>query len=219
VACTGAYAEAWQYATFWCKAQLLIGAHEGAGPADVALEDTQVNFVNAGAVQDVGQILYNLTQNTQGEIVGVTQRTLTATGVTWDHNDEYRSAFLTAAERADINHRLEVVAGDIHAVLMAVNACDCDLSAGGAAYLAALNILMARLFYDCPCSPDLSDSDRDLYSSIVENRLNAIRIGDVDICSGATGSAWPSVGFAQKSWTEFSSAGIIANDILKSWTG
>lgn len=218
MACLEAYAEAWEYASFWCKAQLLVGAHEGAGPADVVLQNTTVNFLNAGAVANTGQILYNITQGTSGEIIGATANSLTATGVTWNAGDQFRSAFLSATERATIENQLRLVAGDISMVLSSVDACDCDYSAEGAAYLAAINIILARLFYDCPCSPTLSDEERLMYSELANNRLNDIRTGMVDPCGG-TGSAWPLMGYAQQAWTEFAAADIIVRDILRNRTG
>lgn len=213
MACSGRYAEAWEYAAFWCKAQLLIGAHEGAGPGDAALEDTTVNFINAGAQANSGQILYNTTQSTNGPITAVTETTMTATGVTWDNGDAYQSAFLTTAERARIEHYLNITAGDIYAALGSVGACDCSFSSWGANFLAELNIILARLFYDCPCAPDLSDAEKRLYSELVESRLSLILSGEIDVCSGETGSNYPVFGSAERSWTEFSAAEIIVKDI------
>lgn len=211
--CSGRYAEAWQYAAFWCKAQLLTGVHGGAGPADAALRDTTVNFINAGAVAGTGQILYNVTANTSGPITAVTANTLTATGVTWAANAAYRSAFLTTAERSTLEHYLNITAGDIYAALASVGACSCTFSAWGASYLAQINIILARVFYDCPCSPDLSDAEKQLYSQLANDRLALIRSGEIDVCQNATGSKYPAIGWAEQGLTEFSQAEIIVKDI------
>jgi hypothetical protein len=216
MSCSGRYAEAWQYASFWCQSQLLVGAHMGAGPADVALSDTTVNFLNAGAQGGKGQVLYNTTQNTSGPITAATETTLTATGVTWNASDAYRSAFLSTSEMSRINHYLDITAGDIHAALGSVGACDCTFSSWGANYLAEINIILARVFWDCPCAPDLSNDEKRLYSELANARLQAIRDGEVDVCQGATGSKYPVIGWAEQGLTEFSQAEIIAKDIERS---
>ena len=213
--CSGRYAEAWQYASFWCKSSLLVGAHDGAGPADAALQDTTVNFRNAGAVENTGQMLENTTQGTSGLITAVTETTLTATGVTWANGDIYRSAFLNTAERAIVEHYLNITVGDIHAALGSVAACDCTFSSWGANYLAELNIILARVFYDCPCAPSLSDREKELYSRLAESRLTDIRNGTIDVCEGATGALFPATHWAEQSLTDFASAEIILNDYLK----
>ena len=215
MSCSGRYAEAWQFANMYCIASLLTGTHGGAGPADVALIDTTVNFINAGADPGVGQRLYNVTQDTFGPITVATIDTLTATGVTWNALDVYRVVFLSTEERSTIEGYLDIAAGSIYGSLMAVNACDCTLGEGGAAFLAYINIVLARVFYDCPCSPTLSDSDKALLSQIANDALTGIRNGEIDVCDGQTGTLWPTIGFAQHGWTEFSSAAIIYKDILK----
>ena len=216
--CEGRYADAWQYASFWCKSQLLVGAHDAAGAGSPYLQDLTVNFINAGAEAGIGQILYNTTQGTNGPITAVTENTLTATGVTWDNGDAYRSAFLSTSQRSQIEHYLDITAGDIYAVLAAVNACDCTFSSWGLRYLAEINIISARVFYDCPCAPDLSDSDKRLYSDLVTGRLNAIRTMEVDVCDGATGSEFPATSWAEQSFTDFAAADIVINDILRNRT-
>lgn len=98
MACSGRFAQSWQYAAMWCKASMLSGVHGGAGPADAALQDSTVDFLAAGAVAGTGQILYNTTQGTSGPITAVTINTLTATGVTWNAGDVYRVVFLDTEE-------------------------------------------------------------------------------------------------------------------------
>ena len=213
--CSGRYAEAWQYAAFWCMSSILRGVHGGAGPADAALSDAAVNFINAGAVQGVGQVVYNVTQVTQGFTVGVTAHTLTVSGVTWNAGDEYLATFLSASERVQIEHNLNIVAGDIHAALAAVGACDCSLSSWGANYLAEINIILARLMYDCPCQSRLSDRQRELMGAQVDKRLENIIDGTLDVCAGATGSKFPVIGWASIGWTEQTQREIAVKDALK----
>ena len=89
VPCQTRYASAWEYVTFWCRESILTGASEG-GPAVATLTDSDAQFKSEGIVPNVGMILYNVTQNTAGEVTAVTETTLTATGVTWNVNDIYR---------------------------------------------------------------------------------------------------------------------------------
>ena len=213
--CTGRYAEAYQYATMFCASSLLVGVHDGAGPADAALQDTTVDFHAAGAVAGTGQELFNTTQGTNGLITATTIDTLTATGVTWANGDAYRCAFLTTAERSTIELYLDMAAGSIYASLMAAGACDCAYSDGGAEFLAYINVILARVTYECPCENNTTDAEKAIYSENALNALAAIRSSEIDVCEGETGSLYPTIGFAQHGWTEFSSAAIILNDILR----
>jgi len=214
--CTGRYAEAWQFASFFCIKSLLVGYDDSgtAFPATNAfLTVSTQNFLIYGARANVGQIIYNLTRGTNGLITGVTETTITATGVTWSNGDEYRVVFINAAERAHIEHWLSITAGDIHAALAAVGACDCTMSAWGANFLAEINIILARIFYDCPCSPELTDADKKRLTDLVEGRLAQIRSGEVDVCSGATGSLFPAIGFAEQAATEFALGRILGKEL------
>lgn len=220
MSCSGRYGEAWQFASFWCMKSLMEGVDYGGivppAPANAFLTaDAYTDFLLAGARANVGQILYNTTQNLSGVITGATETTLTATGVTWYDGDAYRVVFINAAERAQIEHWLNITAGDIHAALAAANACTCTLSSWGANFLAEINIILARIFYDCPCSPSLSDADKQRYQDLVTNRLTQIRNGELDVCQGATGSGYPSIGWAEQGWTEFSRAEIILHRIQR----
>ena len=220
MACNQRYAEAWQFAGFWCIAQLVSGV-DGGGAVPPALPlsyltDTSVNFLSMGARANVGMVLYNLTSGTSGLITGVTDNTLTATGVTWYDGDSYRVVLINAAVRGQIEHWLDVVAGEIYAALGSVDACNCTLSSWGSTLLAQLNIIAARMFYDCPCAPSLSSEDKARYSDFINTRLQSIRTGEIDVCDGATGSAFPAGGWAEMSLTEWNAARIILNDESRS---
>ena len=214
--CTQRFAEAWQFAGFWCVAQLLSGIDQGGvvPPAlpSAFLTDNTVQFLTLGARAGVGMVLYNLTQGTHGLVTGATQNTLTATGVSWYNGDQYRIALINAAERGVIEHWLDVTAGEIYAALGSVGACDCTLSVWGAQFLLQLNIISARMYYDCPCSPTLTGADKARLMAMITTRLQSIREGDVDVCAGATGSKFPAIGWAELSLTEWNAARIIIND-------
>lgn len=213
--CDGRYAEAWQYASFWCRNTLIVGTHKGAGPADATLQDTEVDFINLGAEGGVGQVVYNVTQNTNGKVATAAVNELTVTGVTWAAADTYRSAFLSVVERSQVEHNLNITAGDIHAALGAVGACNCTFSAWGANFLAEINIMLARIFYDCPCNSSLSEEERALYSELVNDRLNKIIAMEIDPCQGATGKNYPLIGWAEVATTEQAAEIILKNDLMR----
>lgn len=210
--CTGAFAPAWAYAAFWCVGSLLSAQHTGAGPADAALSDPQQNFLTAGAMANVGMILYNLTQGTSGPVTAVTANSLTATGVTWNAADDYRIVLIDARQRAAIEHYLDITAADIHAALAASGACDCVLAPWAEQYLSKLNIIEAGIFHDCPCGdPKLSEEKAARYQEWITEQLAQLRDGRLEVCDGATGAEFPAFGAAEMGLTEFSSAKIIVN--------
>ena len=120
--CTTRYAEAWDYGAFFCLGNLFTGFHEGVGPADAALSVAQGNFIQNGFRPNIGQILYNLTQSTNGPITNVTDTTLTATGVTWANGDQYRASTMDGAELLTAEHYLDITAVDITIALQSVGA-------------------------------------------------------------------------------------------------
>ena len=216
MACTGRYAEAWQFAGFWCLDQLITGAHDGAGPGDAALQDNDARFLTKGVQANVGMVLYNLTDSTNGPVTAVTETTITATGVTWDNGDLYRITLIDGIQIANIEHWLDVAASDIHAALASVGACDCTLASWATGFLQKLVIIDTILWYNCPCgNPHISDSMKQAYINWMSTQLQNIVSGAIDVCDGATGSNWPSMGFAQQGFDPFSKAMIVYNDILR----
>jgi hypothetical protein len=210
--CSGAYALGWQYAAFFCVGSLLKGEHGGAGPADAALSDAGVNFLNAGVKPNVGMVLYNLTAGTDGPVTAATEHTLTATGVTWDPLDVYRIVMITAAQRSTIEHYLDVTAGDIHAARAASGGCECTLASWAHEHLEKLNIIEAGIFHECPCGdPKITDEQRRLYQEFITDQLAQIRDGRIELCEGATGSEFPAIGIAEQTVTEFNQALITMN--------
>ena len=212
MACTGRFAEFWEYASFWCLSALLKGSHDGANGA-AALTDNSVDFVNFGIRANVGMTLYNLTQNTSGPVTAVTAHTLTATGVLWNTNDLFRIATVTQEEQSQIENYLDITAADVHAALAASGACDCTLASWATKLLAKLNIVEAGVFHQCPCGkPNLTEAERAAYLQWVNGQMDLLRTGKLEVCSGETGSEFPAVGWAEQSVTEFAAAKIIQND-------
>jgi len=214
--CTSRWAEAWQFAGFWCLDNLMTGAHDGAGPGDAALQDNDARFTTKGVQANTGMVLYNLTDNTHGAVTAVTETTITATGVTWDNGDLYRITLIDGIQIANIEHWLDVAASDIHAALASVGACDCSLASWATSYLEKLVIIDAASYYSCPCgNPHLSDARKDTLLQWMGTQLTNIATGVIDVCDGATGANFPAMGWAQQGQDAFSRAMIIYNDILR----
>ena len=219
------YADSWAYAAFWCAGSLVTGLDDLGGAGNPSLQDLSARFVDAGLRAQEGMILYNTAQGTSGEITAVTQTAMTATGVTWDNGDAYRTVAIDAAEIATIEHYLNVTAGNIHAARAAVNACDCTLASwafngnyDGNDFLGKLNIIEAGAFHTCTCAMPgqrMTDEQRTMWLTFSNEQLNYIRSGDIGLCDGETGSTWPSVGWAEQALTPRNAARIIANRIAR----
>lgn len=212
--CSGRYAEAWEYASFWCVGSILAGADDSGGAANPSLQDTQAQFLNLGVQANVGMVLYNTTQNTSGIVTAVTATTITATGVTWDNADAYRIVPINAVERSTIENYLNITSNNIHAARAASGGCDCTLASWATDFLGKINIIEAGSFHQCQCAEPgqhLSDEQRRLYLEWSNQQLDNIRTGKIELCDGATGSEFPSVGWAEQTVTEFAKAQIIVN--------
>lgn len=214
MACTGRYAEAWQFAAFFCTSSLIQGTDNSGGAGNAALTDSTVtSFIELGVEADVGMMLYNVTQSTSGLITAVTANTITATGVTWDDGDSYRMVTLTGVERATVEHYLDIAASDLHVAMAQTGMCDCTLASWASGYLEKLNIIDAASYYQCPCGqPTMSDELKARYMDWCSVQLEAIRKGELDLCHGATGADFPALGWAQQGWTNWATAEIIYNE-------
>ena len=212
--CSGRYAEAWQFAAFWCASNLLQGTHSG-GIGDASLNDPYANFQDRGVQANVGMVLYNTTQSTGGVVTAVTATTITATGVTWDDGDAYRIATLDAEEIATIEHYLNVTSGNIHAALASVGGCDCtlaDWATGDNGFLTKINIIETGAFHVCPCvRPLITDEVRQNYLQWSSDQLQRIRSNEIELCAGYTGSQYPAWGAIEQGLTVFNEQQIIIN--------
>ena len=214
--CTGRYGEAYEFALFWFTGVVWTGADRSiAGVGNVNLYDTQVNFPDRGVVANNGMWLWNLTASTDGAITSVVDNnTIAASGVTWDSGDLYRVSMITTLERSQIEGALDIAASDVHAALAASAQCDCTWSAWSANLASKLNIVDAAAYYQGKCgSPKFTNDQRQGYLAWMNDQLRQIRMSEIDLCSGATGADFPSVGWAEQGVTEFASAEIIWNDI------
>lgn len=220
MACAGeAYAEAWEYADYWAVAALQMSVDDSGGVGNASLQDSQANFNEAGLRPNVGMILYNLGQGasptiTSGPVTAVTVTTLTATGVTWDDGDVYRIVGINTSQIATINNFLRITAPKIDIVRASVGACNCTLSAPGAALMSLLNIIYTGLNHFAVCGMPGQHLDTDQKRLLLEDvnaQLALIYSGDTELCEGETGSTLPIIGWSSQGLTPFGAAEIIAN--------
>lgn len=119
----------------------------------------------------------------------------------------------SAAEVADVNNALDLAASDVHVALASAGACDCALADWAPAYLKKLNIIDAAVLHNAPCGGNrLSEEQRDRWREWLERQYELIRSGQVPLCAGDTGSAFPAFGTVEHSWTDWNQAEIIANE-------
>ena len=220
MACTGRYAEAWEFAAHMCSGSYLRGVDNSGGVGNAALADTStpsLSFQTFGVRAGVGQRLYNLTKVTYGPVTAVTDNTITATGVTWDNGNEYVIVTLDTHQRTTIELNLDLAANDIHVALAASGACDCTPSAHGLQYLKRLNIIIAAAFYGCKCGqPAVIVGDaRTQYMEWAQLQLDMLRDGRLEICEGETGAEFPALAWSERSLTSFNVEQILRNEILR----
>jgi hypothetical protein len=195
-----------------CPGNILKGQDRLPGVAHAALTDTQANFSQVKA--NLGYVLYNLTTGLSGVVTAVTVTTLTATGVTWTIGDLYRIALLSGVEIGAIESILDIAASDMHVALAAGNACSCTFASWANAYLAKLNIIDAQVFYNCSCAnTKLSEEEKARLQAWVQNQLDMIANGKLELCSGETGSDFPSIGWSEQAIDDFTAASILARTV------
>ena len=216
MACNGAYADAWLFVSYFCMENLITGFDDSGGVGNAFLTDSNAQFMQTGVRANVGMVLYNLTKNTSGVITAVSDTVLTATGVTWDNGNQYRFVPITGAEIAKLDYMLDLSAASIHAARAATGGCDCTLASWASDYLAQLNVVSAAIMYACPCSEPIPDDRKQSMLDWLNNQLELIRTGKLELCAGATGSEYPAISYAEHGNTAWNSARIIYNDILRS---
>lgn len=219
MSCDGAFATPEDFSSFFCMDSRIARVHTGANNAAI-LTDSMARFRNKGVRADVGMIVYNLTDGSQGVVTAVDDNNITATltGGTdndWDAGDSYLIVTIDAFERASIEHYLEITASDVHSALAAQGACDCDLSPWGLQLAKKLNIIDAASFTQCGCMVKLSPEERQQYRNWMDARLEEIRTGKVDLCDGGTGSEAPAFVSVKEAVTEFAAAQIVSDRIAR----
>lgn len=119
-------------------------------------------------------------------------------------------------DEATINHFLGLAAADLHAALAASAQCDCSLASWALVYLKKLNVIDAVVYHKCPCArPMMTDDMRQAFLQFMNEQLALIRQGKIDLCEGATGAEYPAFGVAEYSFTDYNSAKLITNTLLR----
>lgn len=216
MSCSGRYAEAWEFAAFWCMGKLITGQHDGA-TSTTTLSDTAIDFAGEGILPKKKMVAYNLTDGSQGFITclgddGTTVDAKLSGGADnkWEKGDEYRIVSIEGREIAQIEHYLAVTAGPIHAAVAAQGACDC-LQPWAVELLKYINIVNVATLYLCECiTGKFEKEDRDRYVRMAKEQLEQIRTGKVDLCGG-TGTDIPFGGAIEIAHTEFAARQIVAN--------
>lgn len=217
MACSGRYSEAFDFGLFWCLAALVVGTDDSGGVGLATMTDSTANF-NSGITEsriEVGMPIYNATKRTYGKVTNVAATVLTTTTL-WDNGDLYQVLLLGAAQVATIERFLDIAASDIHSALAASGACDCTLASWATEYLKKLNVIDAAILHKCPCgSAKLTDNERSAYLRWISAELKSLRMGNLEVCQGATGADFPAVGWAEQSLTDRNAAGIVWNSFLR----
>ena len=113
-----------------------------------------------------------------------------------------------------IEYYLNAAAANIHAAMAAVNACDCTLAGWATEFLKKINLVEAGTLVQCRCvDTNLGVEGKRLWLEWADRQLDLIRMGNIDVCEGATGTDWPSMAIVPQSLTERIAAEIIANSI------
>lgn len=122
---------------------------------------------------------------------------------------------INESERAEICRNLQLAAGNIKGALAAQNACDCTFADWAIDFVKDLNVIIAAAFFKCNCT-NITIEDRGQYAEWATTQLALIRSGELELCSGETGTLYPVVGWAQYSFTERNAAQIIVNALESS---
>jgi hypothetical protein len=107
-------------------------------------------------------------------------------------------------------------AGRINLAMASAGACSCTLSAAALAAMKELNFVLAALIYKCPCARvNFSDNERQMWLMDAQATLTSIRNGELELCEGETGRDFPSIGWAEQSWTPWREAEIAYTEAQK----
>lgn len=118
-------------------------------------------------------------------------------------------------EESMVNEFLEKAAADIHAAVSAAGACNCTLAGWADTYLKKLNILDAAVLQGCPCSNPYDAAQKRLIADDLRRNFDMIMSGEIELCAGYAGASQPAFGYAEQSLTEWSTAAIIQNELMR----
>lgn len=116
----------------------------------------------------------------------------------------------------DMNRYIKKGAARINVALNATAQCDCTHDTYALEFLQELNLIAAALLIQCPdCSRRFTQEQREFYYTWLNDQLELIRTGQIDVCAGETTEAFPYMMWAEQSLTAFNAARIVAGDILR----
>jgi len=216
--CETRFAEAIEFAAFWQMGGGLVSGIDDSGlAAQSTISDSSKNFINLNI--QVGYPVKNVTKSTYGSISAIDSATQLDTDLEWDDGDRYQIAPITSEMVAAIEEMLDTVAADLHVVMQSVGACNCTLSSAALVYLKKLNIVEAGVMYQGSCGdPNIGIEEKRMWLDWLNNEIDRILNGDIELCAGYTGASFPVVGYAQGNWTHWSELELIINNIKREGT-
>lgn len=116
----------------------------------------------------------------------------------------------------DVNRYIKKGAARINMALNATAQCGCTHDGYATEFLQELNLIATLLLIQCPdCSRRLTQEMREFYYTWLNEQLELIRTGQIDVCSGATTQDYPALAWAEQSVTDFNAARIVVHDIMR----
>lgn len=111
--------------------------------------------------------------------------------------------------KALLEASLDAAAGEIGVNMQSAGMCDCTLSLAAENYLKRLNLIAAAVIRTCPCYPLFREDERANMLIYVNEQMNLLRTGAIELCDGVTGSNYPAFGWSENNATEWSETEII----------
>ena len=130
-----------------------------------------------------------------------------------EYTDFWCVEIVDVNEADQVKNYLRRASSTINMAMQASGACDCTLTSASTQFLRDLSIVLAVVYHACPCArPNIGIDDKRLYMEQAMEQLRQIRVGEIELCQGETGTDFPSLGWAQQGWTPWSTAEIIYNE-------
>lgn len=220
MACTGRYAEAFDWMILACvgDTDLIVSTDTGAAASRLYVEDALATFVDGFDHDDIerGMPIRNGTTGVTGSITAITSPTRLETSIPFSLGDRYEIIIVDPRLIPRYEMYLDMAAGYIHNARAAAGACDCALSSAAVAYLRTLNVQIGLVYHNCPCgNAHISDNRLSAMMRQVHMELEAIRTGQYEVCAGETGKDFAVLEIANVGWTPWGRAQIINNRIQR----
>ena len=120
---------------------------------------------------------------------------------------------LSGDQQTMIEKMLDLAGAFMGAAIASAGASSCTMPDWAIGYLAQVNIAGAAVYHSDPCGrpPGLSDALRQSYKEWYDEALRQIRVGEIELCQGETGSDYPYLAWAEQGLTVWNEARIIIN--------